>query len=81
MPYLVMEFVDRDFEIVDTEEEAEKLANYYQEGMEEYAKDNREWPLGSRVIIAKLTEDRSLLYDDESKFYEMVVDKFEEVKV
>ena len=81
MPYLVMEFVDRDFEIVDTEEEAEKLADYYQESMEEYAKDNREWPHGSRVIIAKLTEDRSLLYDDESKFYEMVVDKFEEVKV
>ena len=81
MPYLVMEFVDRDFEIVDTEEEAEKLADYYQESMEEYAKDNREWPHGGRVIIAKLTEDRSLLYDDESKFYEMVVDKFEEVKV
>lgn len=80
MSYFVMEFVDWDFDIVDTRPQAEELAEYYEERMEECAEYNREWPKGSRVIIAEIKKDRNIQYIEEKDYYEMktVINEFEE---
>ena len=80
--YLVKEFVDGDYQIVNTKDYAEEIANHFKSRMIDYAKDNREWPKGSRVIIAKIIKDEQIEYNEKEDFYEMKtkVDKLEEVK-
>lgn len=78
MPYLVMELVDRDFDIVNTCKEARELADYYERTMTEYAIDNGEWPTGSRILITKVIEDRFLEYKEEEDYFELVVKRREE---
>ena len=75
MAYLVMEFVDQDFQIVGSKEEAENLADYYQKGMQKYADYKNEWPYGSRIIIAEIVENREADDVDDTGQFEMVIKK------
>ena len=73
MSYLVMEFVDRDFQIVGSRGEAQNLANYYQERMQKYADYKNEWAYGSRIIIAEIVENREADDIDNTGQFEMVI--------
>ena len=75
MKYFVMEFVDRDFQIVEGKEKANELADYYEESINEYLKEEREYPHGSKVIIAKLVENREIKYNSKKDYYEMETEK------
>jgi len=70
--YFVYEMVDRQFDIVDTKKEAIELANYYQKSIEEYARYDGEYPTGSRIIVAKILQERRIRHIPKTDYWRFI---------
>lgn len=70
--YFVYEMVDRQFDIVETEEEAIQLAKDYQESIEEYARYDGEYPTGSRIIVAEILQERRIRHTPKTNYWRFI---------
>ena len=70
--YFVYEMVDRQFDIVETEEEAIQLAKDCQESIEEYARYDGEYPTGSRIIVAEILQERRIRHIPKTDYWRFI---------